>query len=56
MDLVCSDIFHTGAFDKLKQNVILFSISFNSSYKEKNNVKIAEVISKFKKEKYELII
>ena len=55
--LVCADTFRAGAFDQLKQNATKCRIPFYGSYTEMDPVKIAEEgVSKFKKEKYELII
>lgn len=55
--LVCADTFRAGAFDQLKQNATKCRIAFYGSYTEMDPVKIAEEgVSKFKKEKYELII
>ena len=55
--LVCADTFRAGAFDQLKQNATKCLIPFYGSYTEMDPVKIAEEgVSKFKKEKYELII
>ena len=55
--LVCADTFRAGAFDQLKQNATKCRIPFYGSYTEFDPVKIAEEgVSKFKKEKYEIII
>ena len=55
--LVCADTFRAGAFDQLKQNATKCRIPFYGSYTEMDPVKIAEEgVSKFRKEKYELII
>ena len=55
--LVCADTFRAGAFDQLKQNATKCRIPFYGSYTEMDPVKIAEEgVSKFKKEKYEIII
>ena len=55
--LVCADTFRAGAFDQLKQNAAKCRIPFYGSYTEMDPVKIAEEgVSKFKKEKYEIII
>lgn len=55
--LVCADTFRAGAFDQLKQNAIKARIPFFGSYTETDPVKVtAEGISKFKKEKFEIII
>ena len=55
--LVCADTFRAGAFDQLKQNATKCRIPFYGSYTEMDPVKISlEGVSKFKKEKYELII
>ena len=55
--LVCADTFRAGAFDQLKQNAIKARIPFYGSYTETNPVKVAaEGVSKFKKEKFEVII
>ena len=55
--LVCADTFRAGAFDQLKQNATKCRIPFYGSYTEMDPVKISlEGVSKFKKEKYEIII
>jgi len=55
--LVCADTFRAGAFDQLKQNAIKARIPFFGSYTETDPVKVAEEgITKFKKEKFEVII
>lgn len=55
--LVCADTFRAGAFDQLKQNATKCRIPFYGSYSEMDPVKIAkEGVTKFKKEKYEIII
>lgn len=55
--LVCADTFRAGAFDQLKQNAIKARIPFYGSYTETNPVKVAaEGVSKFRKEKFDIII
>ncbi|CCD22971.1 RNA-binding signal recognition particle subunit SRP54 NDAI_0A08170 [Naumovozyma dairenensis CBS 421] len=55
--LVCADTFRAGAFDQLKQNAIKARIPFYGSYTETDPVKVVEEgITKFKKEKFEIII
>ena len=55
--LVCADTFRAGAFDQLKQNATKCRIPFYGSYTEMDPVTISlEGVSKFKKEKYEIII
>eukprot|EP00461_Guttulinopsis_vulgaris_P004480 UN04482 len=55
--LVCADTYRAGAFDQLKQNATKARIPFYGSYTEVDPVVVAEAgVSKFKKEKYDLII
>lgn len=55
--LVCADTFRAGAFDQLKQNATKSSIPYYGSYIEHDPVKVArEGVSKFKKEKFDIII
>ncbi|SCU88277.1 LAMI_0D09472g1_1 [Lachancea mirantina] len=55
--LVCADTFRAGAFDQLKQNAIKARIPFYGSYTDTNPVKVAaDGVSKFKKEKFDIII
>lgn len=55
--LVCADTYRAGAFDQLKQNATKARIPFYGSYSEVDPVVVAEAgVSKFKKEKYDLII
>lgn len=55
--LVCADTFRAGAFDQLRQNAAKANIAYHGSLTETDPVLVArEGVSRFKKEKYEVII
>jgi signal recognition particle subunit SRP54 len=55
--IVCADTFRAGAFDQTRQSATKAKVAYFGSYTETDPVAIAaQGVSKFKKEKFEVII
>jgi signal recognition particle subunit SRP54 len=55
--IVCADTFRAGAFDQTRQSATKAKVHFYGSYTETDPVAIAaEGVTKFKKERFEVII